>query len=97
MPNLNHPSLLACADASESGPIKADIRSLFYTCTPEFMPAVQQHLEEEDVARLTRHSDAQAAYQAAWETARRLQPVHLGGCRALPGQGILQGLVVLVS
>jgi hypothetical protein len=49
--------------AASEDAVVVNIKSLFYTCTSEFQPAIIQQLEEEDIARLARHAEAKALYQ----------------------------------
>jgi len=46
----------------------------YLVCPEDFMEAVIQQLEEEDVARLTQHAVAVATYNATYEAVRYLQP-----------------------
>ena len=49
--------------APETPPQDFEFPSLCYVCGEDFMLAVLQQLEDEDVARLSRHAEAVAAYQ----------------------------------
>jgi hypothetical protein len=59
--------------AASEDAVVVSIKSLFYTCTSEFQPAIIQQLEEEDIARLARHAEAKALYQVRIRSGLRLQ------------------------
>jgi hypothetical protein len=48
---------------------------LFFTRSSDFLDALIENLEEEDVMRLACHVEAQLAYQATVIAARRAQPM----------------------
>lgn len=69
-------------DDSNSDRDEVRIGPLVFMCATNFTATITEQLEQEDVGRLARHADAQAAYHQAYEAARRVQPPHyvVGGC-----------------